>query len=392
MKVMHHVTKYLPPSQTFVRDVIAELEHHTEGMEVICHGVMDDGTLDPYPITDISLGRIPVWRRKLRNRLNRLRSFAPNIDFARWHKALNRFCPDVTHCHFGTAGYYHAKCMDRYQKVVPTIVSFHGYDVFWGQRFHADYTSTISKLAEGPTIFTCPSEYLADQVIQTFHIPRSRLKVVRNGFNPDLFTWCTTPSPGKRLTICSVARFIPVKGHEYLVEAVAILKRELDMDVHLKLIGDGEKLADAKELATALGLKNNVEFLGTLEHFRVAEHMKSSDIYVQASCTQPDGQAETFGVAILEAIAVGLPVVVTNSGGMKEIFGGIGSPMGQVVEERDSASLARGLAFVAQELKTLDVAEKQRFRESVLQLNNIQSTCRDLMSLYSVALSLPSAG
>jgi glycosyltransferase involved in cell wall biosynthesis len=116
--------------------------------------------------------------------------------------------------------------------------------------------------------------------------------------------------PGETCVIGNVARLVPFKGHRYLVEAIAGLV-ESNRDVLCVIIGDGELMTSLREQSRELDLGSNLRFLGFQDNLH--ELYPAFDIYCHASL---ELEAEAFPLAILRALAAGLPVVATNVGGI----------------------------------------------------------------------------
>lgn len=108
-------------------------------------------------------------------------------------------------------------------------------------------------------------------------------------------------------SICMVGRFVPAKDQATLIRACTYL----DQNVHLLLVGDGETLSKNKELACELDLSPRIHFLGVRTD--IERILKSVDIVVLSSFW------EGFGIAAVEGLAAGKPVVVSNVGGLREV-------------------------------------------------------------------------
>ncbi len=115
---------------------------------------------------------------------------------------------------------------------------------------------------------------------------------------------------GKTIVVGNVARLVPFKGHRFLLEAVALVVRERP-DVLFLIAGDGELEAPLKAQAAALGIDRSVRFLGFRDDLR--DLYPAFDIYCQSSI---DLASEMFPIAILRALAGGVPVVSTDVGGI----------------------------------------------------------------------------
>jgi glycosyltransferase involved in cell wall biosynthesis len=107
-----------------------------------------------------------------------------------------------------------------------------------------------------------------------------------------------------------VARLVPFKGHRYLLDAIASVVKA-NPDVLCVIVGDGELMATLQEQSRALNLERNLRFLGFQDNLH--ELYPAFDIYCHASL---ELEAEAFPLAILRALATGLPVVATRVGGI----------------------------------------------------------------------------
>lgn len=102
-------------------------------------------------------------------------------------------------------------------------------------------------------------------------------------------------------------------GINYLIEAAAIFSKTVPPDKwELRIGGDGILLEELKDLARKLNIEDRVKFLGRLPHQVIPETINEMDLFVVPSLR------ESFGVAAVEASACGLPIIVTNIGGLPE--------------------------------------------------------------------------
>jgi len=139
------------------------------------------------------------------------------------------------------------------------------------------------------------------------------------------------------VTIGSVGRLRPGKGMDCLIRAFAQLRTQLP--ARLVLAGDGPARARLELLVRELGLQEDVEFLGWV--MDVAEHWRGCDIAV----FPPDRWPEPFGLAALEAMACGKPVVASRIGALPEIV--VDGDTGHFVSPGDVDELAAALARYA---------------------------------------------
>ncbi len=146
-------------------------------------------------------------------------------------------------------------------------------------------------------------------------------------------------SRGQRLRFCSVGRLVWQKGYDVLIEAFSEARRDLGESWELLILGDGPLRSKLEELALVRGLSDHVSFLGSVANpFPV---MASSDLYVHAA------RWEGFGLAVAEALSLGVPVIATRCGGITSAVLRDGQS-GLVVEPEDPRSLAEAVVRAAE--------------------------------------------
>ncbi len=171
----------------------------------------------------------------------------------------------------------------------------------------------------------------------------ARYEVVPNVVDLDAFTPAPrNPSPVRRLV--AVTRMTEIKGVPDLLEALRLLQ-DRRADWRCDLIGGGERGDDYRALASRLELDGRVRFHGELERPGVAAVLKEADLFVLASRT------ETFSVATVEAMACGVPAVVTACGGPEEL---VGPEAGVIVPPGDPAAMAAALDRTLTDLDRFD--------------------------------------
>jgi glycosyltransferase involved in cell wall biosynthesis len=180
-------------------------------------------------------------------------------------------------------------------------------------------------------LIACNSEGTAAELRRWCPSTADKLRIVDNGIPVEQFETANPAEldvflvPG--LTrLAFVARMYPQKDHATLLRAMSKLP-----DAQLVLVGDGPLRRQLQEMAQRLGIANRVAFLG--HRTDVAQVLKACDIYVHS--TNSDG----FGIAACEAMAAGLPVVVSDVPGLAEVVEGAGI----VFPKGDDDALAREL-------------------------------------------------
>ena len=217
------------------------------------------------------------------------------------------FKPDIIHAHGNKAGVV-ARLAHLASPGTPVIYSPHGY-AFAGHFKSRElklYRALESIVAPLATVVLCVCE--AEAALARATGLKSRIRVVHNGIAP-IEPAATPPANGAGPRICATSGLRPGKGLDTLLEAMIEVVDAVP-DVCLALAGDGPERQYLEAVATCNGVGDAVEWLGNLDD--VSPLLASSDVFVNPSWS------ESFPYSVLEAMAVGAPVVATDVGGVSE--------------------------------------------------------------------------
>lgn len=162
---------------------------------------------------------------------------------------------------------------------------------------------------------TAVSEFLKQRTIEDFAVPGDRIRVIPNFIDPKIFRRNKEPchratlAPDGERIIMHISNFRPVKRIPDVVEIFARISQKVPS--RLVLVGDGPERARGLEKAKELGVVDRVLFLG--KHQSVDELLACADLFLLPS------KNESFGLAALEALACGVPVIGTEMGGLPEV-------------------------------------------------------------------------
>jgi glycosyltransferase involved in cell wall biosynthesis len=178
------------------------------------------------------------------------------------------------------------------------------------------------------------SEAVREFLLDAYRYPPERVTRIRNGWSGTPLQLRKDPRP----TIVCTANFRAQKGHPVLIEAFAAVARRMP-DARLVLLGDGPELPAARRLIGELGLTERVELPGPQAD--VWPWLAKAHVFALASHYEP------LGIAVLEAMAAGLPVVASGVDGIVELVRpGV---TGELVPPGDPAPLARALTAVLED-------------------------------------------
>jgi glycosyltransferase involved in cell wall biosynthesis len=140
--------------------------------------------------------------------------------------------------------------------------------------------------------------------------------------------------------LLGVGRLDPIKGFDVLIEALALLAGR-GMQFRCRIIGEGSERAALAARIARHGLADRVELAGARGQVEVQAALHEATIFALPCVVGADGNRDGIPVAMMEAMAAGLPVVSTRVSGIPEL---IGEGEGLLVAERDPAALADALA------------------------------------------------
>lgn len=388
MKILHYTERFYAPSETFIIDIINSTLKNGNAIEVCTHNKLVDSV--DFKTHDISL-RTKTWlHKKLVGLVNKIQKRGPNTQFKKAKEVIKIFSPDIVHCHFGTSAFYFNSIQDFSGLDIPQVISLHGFDVFTkDDLFLGDcYMECFAKLAQkNNVIFTTPSQYLKNETVINMRVSPDKIQVVYNGFNNEIFTPKIKPFSGKgKFLISNVSRFVHWKGQKYIIEALSLLKAQGITNIQADFIGYGDKLAECKALAQSLNVAHMCVFHGAVSHNDVANIVSNSHLYVHSAITADNGQTETFGVAILEAIAMGKPTVFFNAGGIPEVFGNEQSKYYVGIDEKDVNGLVNAIQNMINLVKTLDEEGLLKASKRVSEQFNNEKCSSQIMGIYETLL------
>lgn len=229
---------------------------------------------------------------------------------------------------------------------IPLVVQFHGYDIFNRQTVEAllpDYRLLFQKADK----ILCVSEIMR-QRLQDHGAPPEKLVHLPAFVRIDLFPY--SDHSALPPTFLAVGRFAETKSPHLTILAFQKVMEQLP-EARLTFIGKGgggELFESCVILARALRLEGHIVFKGVQNHLSVAQEMAQHRVFVQHSLTTPvEGDMEGKPVAIMEAMAAGMPVVATAHSGILELIEH--ETTGLLVPEYDVEAMAAAMLRVAQD-------------------------------------------
>jgi colanic acid/amylovoran biosynthesis glycosyltransferase len=299
---------------------------------------------------------------------------------------LRQFRPKLVHAHFAPYGAIAIPIARQFG--LPLLVSVHGTDVtmsdaaIWRSSYfaHRLYLLRRCALSRVASRVIVQSDFLKRIVIEQHGFRPDQVVCIRYGIDTDQFR--PHPAATKWGSILYVGRLVERKGLSFLLRALALLQARFP-DLHLTVIGDGPLREQYEVLAHQL-LGQRVTFLGAQPTTVVRRYLEQAYIFCMPSITMPSGEAESLGVVFLEAMAMQVPPVSFQSGGIPEVI--IHGQTGFLARERQVEELAHYIEILLTNRQLRDRMGVQG-RQWVEQEFNLAKQNTKLEALYDEVIA-----
>lgn len=225
----------------------------------------------------------------------------------------------IVHGHFlFPGGYFAAKYANR--KGIPAVVSAHGSDVYLWKKIFGGRT-IYERIFSNAAKIIFPSAYLLETVKKEFeNFPEEKAKIIPMGVSRDFYNIKTAKEKArKRLNIdtdkkvlLSVGELIDFKRMDTLIKAVADIENTGKENIDLIIVGTGKERKKLEKLSDSLNVE--VLFKGAVERSGIKNYYAAADVFVSAS------RRESYGIALREAMAAGLPIIASDIPAFREAF------------------------------------------------------------------------
>jgi glycosyltransferase involved in cell wall biosynthesis len=277
--------------------------------------------------------------RAIRSARSDLGLIARRLAHLGYAAATARYCRERQirhlHAHFGlapaTIAWFACEILNFDRDAACTwSFTIHGF-----QDFVDEAMARLDLKAASASFVICVSDFTKSQLCRVADpLYWERFRVVRCGIDLDAFP-LRKPRPMRAVPrIVILGRLSPEKGHGVLLDAVALLARE-GVAVEVEIIGDGPFADAIRRQETALGIEGRVIHSGELLAEKVARRLADADIFCMASFS------EGLPISLMEAMAVGVPVVTTWISGIPELA--VNEVTAMTVPPGNSAALAAAI-------------------------------------------------
>ena len=192
------------------------------------------------------------------------------------------------------------------------VVSFRGHDIAVRPEYDAEWVHYLQTVVfPGASRLHFVSHFLL-RTAETLDVPREKCVVPSQSIDEMFFDVAWEPLDGVPLLVC-VGRLVWIKGFEYAVEAAAILKSR-NVPFRLEIIGEGTLMPFLKLLVRHRSIEADVKLSGAVPSDEVRAKLTEAAVFICPSVSP----SESLGRQLMEAQAVGVPIVATDVGGIPE--------------------------------------------------------------------------
>lgn len=319
-----------------------------------------------------------ISERVIRHRLKYSGTKGYFLNAIQLRKLSKRINPDIVNAHYAS-GY---GTLVRLARLQPVVLSVWGSDVYefpYQSKFKMKILVDNLRYA---SVIASTSASMAEQV--KLLLKDDTKKIYITPFGVDLSQYSKNNNNERhtdKIIIGNVKSLREVYGIEFLIRAIAILKNKLESNnktnisqkIITTLYGDGNLREELELLVKKLGLQENVIFKGRIPNAEVPHALEEFDIFCATS------NHESFGVSIVEAMAMGLPVVATDVPGFKEVM--VDGETGIIVERKRPDKIAEALQRL---ILNDDLRRKfgENGRNRVEELYNWENNVTKMLGIY----------
>jgi len=286
-------------------------------------------------------------------------------------KIISRENVDVVHTHASFAGRIAGRLSG-----CKVVLTRHGLGNGKKDVIHRTATAILSEIFTDSIIAISRAVKIS---LMEAGVPADMIKIIYNGIDLSGFN-SIEPRLKKDFRLAGspiigiVARLVPEKGYVYALKAQAIVLKEFP-EAQMVIVGDGPLRNKLEDMARELGIAGNVVFLGYQDH--VESLIAGFDAFVLPSIS------EGMGLSLLEAMALGKPVVATEVGGIPEVVKkGVN---GLLVPPEDEGSLAKAITNILSS-RQMAFSLGQAARSTVFEKFSARTMAEKTMEIYDKIL------
>lgn len=275
--------------------------------------------------------------------------------------------PDVIHAH----SYHSGIVADRIKKKygINYILTEHSSAIF-NKKYDNWEHKLISDAYKNANLLICVSNSLKNALLNKFNTINIDPIVMPNFIDTSYFKPDFNNDIQDNKIILNIGNLIPVKNQKSLILGF-LNSRAIKNGWTLKIIGEGLLRKELQELISTHNSENNIKLLGRLNRASIKKELNSANFFAFSSIK------ETFGVVLIEALSMGLPILSTKCGGSEDI---VTDDVGKLIENNSIEAITNGINDMISKYKQYSNKE---VREYCLNKYSVEVNVNELIKIYN---------
>lgn len=333
----------------------------------------------------VSIFSLQAPKNDLFNNTN-IKVFSPNKDIHKkilyplalplLKKITSQIKPDIVHAHYASSyGLLGALLHFR-----PFIISVWGSDVFEFPKLNLINKLILKYNLKNADLITSTSVIMAQETQLYTDKP---IKVIPFGVDTNIFQPLYTKKifSSDEIIIGTIKTLEPKYGIHILIKAFQLVFKKLpNFNLKLLIVGDGSQRKELEQLSQELNIADKVIFYGKIKNSEVPQMLSEIDLFVALSVED----SESFGVAVVEAMACEKPVVVSDAGGLKEVV--VNHKTGIIVEKNNPEAAANAIIDLILNKEKAHLMGREG-RLHVLKYYDFKRNVQEMINTYKQVLS-----
>ncbi len=233
---------------------------------------------------------------------------------------------------------------------IPFSITTHANDIFTNP---IELKKKIKASKNIITISQFNKDYLRKNYTEDNNELNNKIKVIHCGVNISEFSNTINKKESEVFQIFCVGRLVEKKGIEFLIKACSLLTKKTNRIFRCEIIGDGPLMNELVQLRNDLQLENIVNFSGPDEHENILSRLRNADVFVLPCVVASNNDMDGIPVSLMEAMALGIPVISTRVSGIPELI----KAGGFLCEQKQDAELSERINDIMQ----MDLNDRKSF-------------------------------
>ncbi|PWB54265.1 MAG: hypothetical protein C3F06_05225 [Candidatus Methanoperedenaceae archaeon] len=297
--------------------------------------------------------------------------FGFNLKMAYFATIMHKNRLELIHAHFVSTGIVPG----RLSKMLglPYTLTAHAFDIY----MNPDEDNLRDVMENARSVVTI-SDYNMNHLRDKIGI-KNRIEVIRCGIDIDRFSPLRKSMINDGIKLLTVTRLVEKKGLEYLIRAIPTVIKEIP-DCDLIIVGSGPLNDHLHHLVHDLELEGHIQFKGDQSDFELMHYYENAEMFILPCIIAENGDRDGIPVAIMEAMAMELPVISTIVSGIPELVeDGIS---GILVSQKDEAAIADAVIKLHKD-RNLRVEMGEKGRKIIENKYNIVSESEKLIKMFN---------